>query len=608
MSKFHGVPYTVETDYKITPRPVVNSSRPIIAMQVMSRSNYATGFNVVSSEQMFLNYFPDVDRHITLEKAKTLLDSGFNLYINNAYVSDSPITARIINNEDRTEIITTAFNDNYTENEGVFNLKNYTDSVIYINLENVGPKDYFIIELNNEEVGVQTNMIVWFHDKTQEEIDNYVDEFGNVGENAFMQNYLNIALDQIYYSIGTGINITTAGAFPRVLSLLTKSPLGFFAFYGEDSSKIYLVHNKGFLNIGNHTEGISINMDSSYIPLVLSKIKISQRVLEIKSRYNTDITDIALKIIKIKDYVYKVSVCKLYNNQILFSDTYLGATSSTVAYKENLPMLENLLNENVYIIVNSYQNNYVLPEGTLYLKKLNNENDEIYQNKLHDSEIDMFISGLSNLNPNDDLKYDFYYDSNFNSYKYQLALYNLMNPYNCFGFFTYRGIGITENPTKIAYFSDQEFFINDKKYNTSDACLSMIALNTLIGGEIKNAYDCTDTLFKLDNINYINPDSVLTQKDLRGYDEQGNVRDLRYCMIKPIFLRQLNGVWDFSITSVLDAIQKTKKIFQQVFTVDIDLRMQSATSSPDTGVNIYVVFTVPGVNDFESIQLNLTLS
>lgn len=608
MPKYAGVPYTTSTSFEITPRATINSSRPVIAMQIMSRSNLLTGFNLISSPKMLYENFSDKIPHITLEKAINLINSGYNLYLNNVYTSSAPINLRIINNEDRSEIVAIPYDPKITESSELFVLENYTDSVIKLDLSKVQPKDYFIIEINNESVGVQTNMLIWFHDKTDQEINEFEDEYGNVGESAFIKNYLNISIDQIYYSTGTGISLLEGNPFINVKSIIDKSPLGFLSFCEGLTSKIVLVHNKGFLNIGNHSENITITMDESYISNVISRTKINQRVIDIFTRYNTDNEEVCLKITKVDDFIYKVIVCKMYNDKVLYSDTYLGSTSQDVAFRENLKTIDILLNENNYIQCEVFQDNYVLPEGTFWLKKLNNQNDELFQKAINTEEVDLFVNGLKLLNPDSDLKYNFYYDSNFNSLRYQMVLYNLLVDFDVFGYFTYRGMDITDSPKKLAYFSDQELYINGNHFHTCDACLSMLAENNLTDAVIDNAVNCSNTLFKLDFVNYINVDSVLTRKDLRGYDDAGLLKDLRYCMIKPIFMKELGGAWDFTVSSVMKSILNTKKLFQQVFGVSIYLVLKSnKIINGGEGVEVEVDYKVPDVIDFESIKLLLKI-
>ena len=66
MSKYAGVPYTTSTSFEVSPRATINSSRPVIAMQIMSRSNLLTGFNLISSPKMLYENFSDKTPHITL--------------------------------------------------------------------------------------------------------------------------------------------------------------------------------------------------------------------------------------------------------------------------------------------------------------------------------------------------------------------------------------------------------------------------------------------------------------------------------------------------------------------------------------------------------------
>lgn len=609
-SVFNGIPYEIESSYVVEERPPVKVNRPVICTQVMSRSGFVTGFNLVTSPSELLNYFPDDMPHISLEKARIIMEAGFNLYVNNVYQPSGYITARIINSDNGEEIIVTPYDTNETVSSSVFNLDNYEDSVLKIDLSTVKPKDYFILEVNNETTKVQTNVMIWFHDKTKEEIENFVDAYGNKGEDPFIRDYIGLNIDQIYYAIGYGINVSQGAIVNDVIRLINKNPVGFYVMKGDISTELYIAHNKGFINIANHSDNIKISLDQNYIFKVLSKVKNDLKVLDIKSKYLTDNNEIALKISKVDDFVYDVKVCKLFNNKVLFYEKYTGCTDSNVAYLYKLPLLHEELNKSILIEVTNYKDTYFLPEGDFLLKSITNLNDSYFLNILKTKEISLFIEGLNTLNPSSDLKFNFYTDSHLNSLKYQRSLYFLLKPYDVFGFFVYRGISLTDEPLKLSYFSDQELYVNGKKYNTLDISLVLISNNYLASGVIDNAKNCTNTLFKENWVNYINSDTTITRKSLRGYDELGNLKDLRHCMIKSVFMKEISGSWDYSVTSIMESIQTTKKLFKDVFGVDIFLEMASCknvTEKNHDGVEININYKVPDVKDFSKISLNLNV-
>lgn len=613
---FNGVPYTTETSYSVPSRATVQSVRPTICMQLISRSNlFGKGFKVISSMDDFYNYFPDDDPHLSLEKARILMNSGYNLYAQNVYNSESPSNIRILNDEDNNEILSVPFsslNDSENSDGGIYNLTNYEDCVIKLDLSKVQAKDYLIVEINNKDVGVQVNLLIWFHEEDEENITGYIDPLTGIGgEYYFIQNYLGLSLQYIYFYSNTGVNLKKDDIGHRVSEIIRKCSIGFYSFYGDVTTTFYVVHNNGFLNIGNHSENVSITMEKSYIPRVISRLKSSLKVAEFQTRYNTDNNEIILNVESLDPYIYKVGVSRVYGGKTMTTETFICSTDKDTAYQNNLPFIEDAFQSCTLVSCSTYKDSFSLPTGITYLQKLNNTDDDLYKDIIKKQEVSLFVRGLSQLSKDDTESFDFYYDSNFNSLTYQKYLYELFKDSDTFGFFVFRGLDVGTNIKNIAYFTDQEVEMNDIIFHTCDLCLSMLSTSTLVAGKIDGAKNCSNTRFNYSKVNFLHPDIVVTRRSLRGFDENGNIKDMRYCMIKPVFLKLLGSSWDFSISSVTSAIDSTKKVFSENFNTFISMEMsgyKQIVEGHDVGCEVQVSYRVAGITDIDNLNIQLVVN
>lgn len=601
-----AVPYTITSNYSINYPVTTYSDRPRICMNILSRSNQLPygKFETVTNLSDFTKYFPDSNPHSTVERAKTFLDAGYYLYLQNVYKAESSIGSRIHNIEDR--IVTTPIPDSTTDSS--FVLTNTNNSVIKVDVSNVKAGDWFLLECKSD-TGTQNNTLIWFHDKSQEEIENYEDAIGNVGEYYFIQDYLGISLQFIYFAEGYGINVKKDDISQKVKEKLEKSTLGFELFYTNSGTEFYIANNLGFINIGNHTDNIKIEMEDEFVPYVMAMTQKSYAVLDIRSKYYTDNNEIVLHVSEIKDYMYKVIVAQIKDNRSIISETHIGSISQSMIYNEKAPSLLESLSQSTLVNVISYSSEYRLPTGYIYLSKFGNENDEIYKKKIEKDEVYMFLQGVNNMETSDYRAFHFYYDSDFNSLKYQQALYDKYKDTSAFGIFTFRGAPITDTPNNLAYFSNQEIHISDKVYSSSDLLIYLLStIHRYIGG-INDASYVSPYYYSKEGVNYINNATVATGFQLRGY-LHGKLKDLRFCLIEPILLKEIYDQGDVTYSSIQQGITETKNLFRDVFgvVVNIDLVEYKAIAEFEIGARIQYSASFEDINDVDEIALSLGVS
>lgn len=599
-----AMPYKITSKYKLKPRTPVFTARPTILMQLISKSNKLSPgkFEKISGPEQLYDLFPDDNPHITLQKARHLVDAGYNILAQNVYSSKTPINIRLLQYSDN-EIITIPYQGE-GDSESTFNLTNFKNSVIKVDLSKVKPKDYIIIETDSGDQATQSNLLVWFHDKTQEEINNYTDAVGNVGESFFIQDYLGISTQFIYYNQSNGISLVNESAAGKFASIVNRCPLSFLCVSGQYSTQFYIASNRSFINIGNHSENIKVSINDKYIQTILNKTRIESRLIDFSSKYNTDNQEIAIKIEKIRDYVYKLGVFKTCEGKILTSEFFTGATNENVAKKNGYDLLLPKLQNSTLIDVKPYAENFKLPEGTLYLTK--NEETNAYENAIKVQEIDMFVNGTGGIKIDEVEKCFCYYDSNLNSLRYQQALYKKFKDTTLIGIYTHRGVDITDEPTNLAYFSNQEVVLGNEIYHTADGVLALMLQTSFISGEILTANLVSNTIFKDKYINHINPDSVITMQQLRGYFD-GQLKDLRYCMIRPILEKELRDSWDNTINSIMNSIKTVKEIFTQMFDSEINIFIQEFVNTPND-IICKVAYYIEDVVDVDQIDLTLEVT
>lgn len=604
-----SIPYKTTTNYSMNSSRVTYSERPKIFLNVLSKSNKLKQgeCKLINSLSMFLDYFPDDNPHQSLEIAKTLIEAGYHIYVQNVYNSESKISACIFNTEDN--IVVTPKNSLEDYNDKNIEINNFENSVIRVELSNyIKPKDYLILEVKAPDGQTQSNTLIWFHDQEDDIISGYDGGDGNTGEYYFIEDYLNISLQNIYFAEGYGINIKKEDSASKFKELLLKSTLNFGYAMNTSSHDIFVINNLGFINIGNHSDSIKITMKKEYITKVLAKSLKNYKVLEIENKYNTDNNEIALKINKVKDYVYKVIVAKINNNKSITTETHIGSTSLNTIYKEKAPDLIQSLSKSNLINVKSYSDEFLLPEGNLILTKFDNEDDSIYNEKIEKSEINMFIKAVSKLTSYDANNFQIYYDGNFNSLKYQKALYEKFKDTYTYGIFSYRGVSIGENVQNIAYFSDQEIFVDDKKFYTSNLSLYLLATDKTNIGKINKGKSDSKYLLKKDGVNYINIDSILTRLQLRGYFN-GVIKDLRFCMVQSFIIRELIISNSNSLTEIQNALRNVKNMYSEIFGIEIEANIDEYKKISANTIVIKVSFgtTTQDIKDIEEINLELAV-
>lgn len=598
-----AVPFTITKKYEITPSQTVFTTRPSILMQLISRSNKtaSNSFINISSPETLYEYYPDEKPHITLEKARNLVEAGYDIYVQNVYTAKSPINIRVLDYNDN-ELLTIPYTSG-TESSSSFELNNFENSVIKVDIRHAQPKDYLVLETKSPDDGVQNNVLIWFHDKTQNEIDNFEDAAGNKGESFFIQDYLGISTQYINFHTGNGISLIEGSRNVSFINIVNKCPLYFFCSNGTTSTEFYIASNRSFINLGNHTPNIDISISDTYVQTIINKTKIDNKIIDFYSLYNTDNDEIALNIENINSDISKIDVLQIYKNKILKSESYIGTTTSKTNPNYE-PLVDQINNNSSLIGCTSYVDNITLPEGTILLTK--NEEISNFDNTIEEKEIKLFINGLSNIEDDDKEKVYCYYDSNFNSLNYQKELYDLFKDSLTLGFFTYRGIPVADDPKNIAYFSDQKFYIGSKEYNTSDGCLSMMITTSFVSGPLLGAFMASETNFKDSFINYVHPETIITSRQLRGYFD-GQLKDLRYCMIRPIIMKELTSSWDNSITSIMTAINKVKDIFTQLFNTDLEIYLEDF-STINNEITAKVTYYIAGIEDIDTLDLVLKVS
>ena len=602
-----SMPYKTTSNYSMNSSRVTYSERPRIFLNILSRSNKLKQgeCKLINSLSMFLDYFPDDEPHKSLEIAKTLIEAGYHIYVQNVYNSESKISACIFNTKDN--IITTPKNSLDDFNDINIEINNFENSVIRVELSDyIKPKDYLMLEVEAPDGQTQSNTLIWFHDQEEDIINGYDDGEGNTGEYYFIEKYLNISLQNIYFAEGYGINIKKEDAASKFKELLLKSTLNFGYAINTSSHDIFVINNLGFINIGNHSDSIKITMKKEYITKVLAKSLKNYRALEIESKYNTDNNEIALKISKIKDYVYKLIVAKINNNKSIITETHVGSTSLNVIFKEKAPDLIQSLSKSALINIKSYSDEFLLPEGNIVLTKFDNENDAIYKEKIETSEINMFVKAISKLTSFDANNFQIYYDGNFNSLKYQRALYDIFKNTYTYGIFSYRGVLVDENAQNIAYFSDQEIFVDDRRFYTSNLSLYLLATDKTNIGKINKGQSDSKYLLKKEGVNYINIDSILTRLQLRGYFN-GTMKDLRFCMIQSFIIRELLISNSSSLTEIQNALRNVKDMYSELFGIEIEANVDEYKRATENTVVVKVSFgaTIQDIKDIEEINLEL---
>lgn len=572
-------------------------------MNIISRSNRLPygSFETVTNIDDFVYNFPDDNPHSTLKRAETLVRAGYFLYLQNVYESDGPISSRIYNYGDT--IMTTPLSSYTTDSN--FALSNDFKSVIKVDLRKAKAGDWLLLECKSQ-TATQSNTLIWFHDKTQEEIEDYVDAAGNRGEYYFIQDYLGISLQQIYFAEGNGINLKTQDLSQAFKEKVERSTLDFGLFYLSSTLECLIANNMGFINIGNHSANIEVTMEDEYIAQVIAMTQTNSAVLDIKSRYNTDNNEIVLQVIEIKDYMYKVIVAQIKNNQSLVTEVHIGTTSQRLILNEKAPSLIDSLAQSTLVTVASYSDEFRLPTGYIYLTKFGNENDEKYTQKIQKNEVYMFLQGVKNMDPLQYTDFHFYYDSDFNSLKYQQALYNTYKDTPAYGIFTYRGVPITDTPNNLAYFSNQTIYVGEREFATSDIMIYLLSTISGYIGNLKDATHVTDYLFEKENINYVNVDTAFSFLQVRGFCK-GKLKDLRFCLIEPILLKEIYDQGYVSYSAIQQGIDDTKAIFSEVFgvIVEIDLVEYKAISEYEMGARIQYSATFEDVQDVSEISIAL---
>ena len=129
---------------------------------------------------------------------------------------------------------------------------------------------------------------------------------------------------------------------------------------------------------------------------------------------------------------------------------------------------------------------------------------------------------------------------------------------------------------------------------------------SFISGEILTANLVSNTIFKDKYINHINPDSVITMQQLRGYFD-GQLKDLRYCMIRPILEKELRDSWDNTINSIMNSIKTVKEIFTQMFDSEINIFIQEFVNTPND-IICKVAYYIEDVVDVDQIDLTLEVT
>lgn len=601
-----AIPYKITTNYSINSDSTVTySGRPRVCMNVLSRSNKFTSgqFDTITNMLDFTKYFPDDEPHSTIERAKTFLNAGFFLYLQNVYKSEGPIGTRVYNYEDN--IITTPIPTSTSDSS--FVLTNSSNSVIRVDITNAKAKDWILLECKSD-TGTQSNTLIWFHDKEQDEIDNYIDANGNTGEYYFIQDYLGLSLQYIYFAEGNGINVNKENIAQGFKDKIDKSTLGFELFYLDTSFECLIANNLGFINIGNHTSGIDVTMEDEYVPRVIAMTQKASAVLDIKSKYNTDNNEIIVQVTQIKDYMYKVVVAQIQNNKSIVTETHTGSTSQSLIFNEKAPDLLDSLSQSTLVNISSYSDDFRLPEGYLYLSKFGNENDELYKKKIQKDEVYMFVQAVNNMDKEDYLNFHFYYDSNFNSLKYQQALYDKFKDTSAYGLFTYRGVPITDDPQNLAYFSDQKAYIGSKIYSTSDLMIYLLStIHRYIGG-LQGVDSVSSYYYDKENVNYINNDSTVSSLQLRGY-LHGKLKDLRFCLIEAILMKEIYDQGNVTFNAIQQGITDTKNIFSEVFGVSVNIELVEfkAISEYEIGARIQYSATFENINDIDEIAISLNV-
>lgn len=600
-----AIPYKITSNYTISQPIITYSERPKICMNILSRSNRIPQgqFQTIHTLDELIQYFPDNNPHHTLKVAKTILAGGYNIYMQNVYKADGQIGARVHNMKDR--IVTTPITNDITDS--AFELTNFTKSVIHVDLSKAQAGDWFILEPRAAS-DASSNTLIWFHDKTQEEIDNYVDVAGNTGEYYFIQDYLGISLQYIHFAEGYGISMRDVSKSQRFKELINKSTLGFECFYGSSTLDFYIATNLGFINIGNHTPNITMTMEDWYMSYIAALTQGNTKVFDIQSQWATDNNEISVHVTKIKDYMYKVVVGLMHDDKSIITETHIGSTSQAMIYNEKAPSLIESLSQSTLVTVSTYADDFLLPEGYLYLTKFGNENDEFYQKKILKDEVFMFVSAINNMS-NDTSAFHIYYDSDFDSLRYQKALYNKFKDLHCLGIFTFRGIPITNTPTNLAYFSNQTITVNDTEYACSELLIYLLSSQSRVVDIVPDATHATPYHYDKTGVNYVNDDSIITGFRLRGYTH-GVLKDLRYCMIEPILLKTIYAEGETTFKSIQRAIKKTKDIFSEMFSVEVYIEMDEfkALSQNEIGVKISYGASFESYTDVDEINLSLEIS
>lgn len=574
-------------------------------MNVLSRSNKLEygKFETVTNLLDFTKYFPDDEPHSTLQRARTFLEAGYFVYLQNVYKSSSRIGARVYNIDDR--IMTTPIPSRSADTN--FVLTNTTDSVIKVDLSNVKAGDWILLECGSNS-GTQNNTLIWFCDKDQDYRDNYVDSIGNKGEYYFIQDYFGLSLQHIYFAEGYGINIKKEDVSQTFKEKIDKSTLGFELFYLDTATECLICNNLGFINIGNHTSGIEVSIENTYIAQAIGITQTRNAVLDITSKYNTDNNEIIVKVSKIKDYMYKVIVAQIQNNKSIVTETHIGSTSASLIFNEKAPSLIESLSQSTLVNVSAYSEEFRLPEGYIYLTKFGNENDEIYKKKLLKDEVYMFVQGVNNMSAQNYTDFHFYYDSNFNSLKYQQALYEKYKDTPAYGIFAYRGVPITDEPNNLAYFSDQGIYVGETLFATSDLLIYLLSTIKRYIGNLNDVASVSKYYYDKEFVNYIEVDTAYSGLQLRGYSK-GKLKDLRFCLIEPILLKEIYNQGDVTYNAIQQGITETKNIFSEIFgvTVNIELVEFKAISEYEIGARVQYSASFENINDVSELSLSLAV-
>lgn len=549
-----------------------NLSAPYICMQVASKSNRIPAFTpaLLGNRVDFRTFFPDKDKHISLEKGYILADSGYNLYVQNIYQASDNITLRV-------------FPDNAFWFDQAVSYDNALISfagsnVIRIDFSKVKYGDYLLIELNNS---LNTTVLLWV---------------GNPDDplpGGFVSNYIN------YWKESRLDPKKGMYSYQAIDAFNDKLPLGINAIEGEISSVVYLVYQEGFSNIGNTSfDNVTYTKDKdSYIYLTAND---RFKIFDIISKYKTDESDIEISISKQASNLWQINIISLIEGNIDSQEVFVGVLSSNDTFYPNV--LDELKKSTVVNITVYNNNPSTLPVGSW---KLSNEKIE------SGFDINSVITPQSFIDSFKYFKYDLdkfnlYYDSHVLNTTYQELLYNKFGGYQKLGLMTYIGKHYGYN---ITYFRNEEIVRFTTKYHTADLLLALLMVEQHVDGVIRGVYSYKDLGEDYEYptyipVNRIDPDVIYSNKLIvTHYNINNRVIDIRDALIGPLLVRAITTYWSNDVSSIQLAIADVREFLSRYLNYESDIQLLNIETTGDL-LKVYIQYGTRLIIEVKNLNIN----